>query len=360
MDVENAKHFLHKILGVDMLNLLKELCDACGVTGFEKEVGGIIAEKIKYFCDELYYDKAGNLIAFKKGKITPEKPVMYCAHMDEVGMMIKHINDDGTLLFDQVGMMPEVLPGKQVLVGKNKIAGVICSKPVHLIKDKDKGVSAENMYIDIGARSKSEAAKMGVYADYACFKNEFTLFGNGKMIRSKALDDRIGCAAMVDMIISGVKYDSYFVFSVGEEIGGVGAVAATREIKPGVCIVFESTTASDLPCNEGADMVCVPGNGPVCAFMDGGTMYDKKLYKTLREIAAQNGIPTQTKTKIAGGTDAASIQRSVDGVRVGIMSLACRYIHTSSCVAAAADAENYFRLAHFIDENMGELTGAVS
>ena len=109
-----------------MLNLLKELCDACGVTGFEKEVGGIIAEKIKYFCDELYYDKEGNLIAFKKGKITPEKPVMYCAHMDEVGMMIKHINDDGTLLFDQVGMMPEVLPGKHVLVGKNKIAGVIC------------------------------------------------------------------------------------------------------------------------------------------------------------------------------------------------------------------------------------------
>jgi endoglucanase len=199
---------------------------------------------------------------------------------------------------------------------------------------------------------------MGVYADYACFKNEFTIFGNGKMIRSKALDDRIGCAAMVDMIISGVKYDSYFVFSVGEEIGGVGAVAATREINPDVCIVFESTTASDLPCNEGADKVCIPGNGPVCAFMDGGTVYDKKLYKTLRGIAAQNGIPTQTKTKIAGGTDAASIQRSIEGIRVGIMSLACRYIHTSSCVASAADTENYFKLAHIIDENMEKLIGA--
>ena len=341
-----------------MIDLLRELCDACGVTGFEKEVGDIIADKIKNFCDELYYDKAGNLIAFKKGKITPKKPIMYCAHMDEVGLMIKHINDDGTLLFDQVGIMPEVLPGKHVTVGKNKIHGVICSKPVHLIKDKDKGVSTDNMYIDIGTFSREESARLGVYADYACFKNDFTVFGNGSMIRSKALDDRIGCAAMVDMIISGVSYDSYFVFSVGEEIGGVGAVAATREINPGITVVFESTTASDLPCNEGADKVCIPGNGPVSAFMDGGTVYDKAFYKKIREIASKNGIPSQTKTKIAGGTDAASIQRSIDGVRVTILSLPCRYIHTSSCVASVADTENYFKLAHLIDENLGELMGA--
>lgn len=338
-----------------MLNLLKELCDAPGVTGFEKNVGNIIADKIKHFCDSLYYDKAGNLIAFKKGKISPEKPIMYCAHMDEVGMMIKHINDDGTLLFEQVGMVPDVLSGKHVLVGKKLLPGVICSKPVHLIKDKDKGVSADDMYIDIGTRSRDESAKLGVYADFACFKNDFTVFGNGRMVRSKALDDRIGCTAMVDMIVSGVEYDSYFVFSVGEEIGGVGAVAATREIKPGVCIVFESTTASDLPCNDGADKVCIPGNGPVSAFMDGGTMYDKAIYKTIREIASENSIPTQTKSKVAGGTDAASIQRSIDGVRVGIISLACRYIHTSSCVASVEDVFNYIKLAHLADKNMDRL-----
>ena len=338
-----------------MLDLLKELCDAPGVTGFEKYVGNIISDKIKYFCDKLYYDKAGNLIAFKKGKTSPEKPVMYCAHLDEVGMMIKHINDDGTLLFEQVGMVPEVLPGKQVLVGKNLIPGVICSKPVHLIKDKDKGVNIDDMYIDIGTHSRDESAKLGVYADFVCFKNDFTSFGNGRMIRSKALDDRVGCMAMVEMITKGVEYDSYFVFSVGEEIGGVGAVAATRAIAPGVCIIFESTTASDLPCNNGADKVCMLGNGPVCAFMDGGTLYDKHLYKTLREIAAENGIPTQTKSKIAGGTDAASIQRSIDGVRVGIVSLACRYIHTSSCVASVDDVYNYVKLAQLADKNMDKL-----
>ena len=195
-----------------MLDLLKELCDAPGVTGFEKNVGNIIADKIKHFCDSLYYDKAGNLIAFKKGKISPDSPIMYCAHMDEVGMMIKHINDDGTLLFEQVGMVPDVLSGKHVLVGKKLLPGVICSKPVHLIKDKGKGVSADDMYIDIGTRSRDESAKLGVYADFACFKNDFTVFGNSRMVRSKALDDRIGCAAMVDMIVSGIEYDSYFVF----------------------------------------------------------------------------------------------------------------------------------------------------
>lgn len=338
-----------------MIKLLKELCDACGVSGFEPEVGDIIADKIKDFCDELYYDAAGNLIAFKKGVKHTGKTVMYCAHLDEVGMMIKHINDDGTLLFDQAGMCPEVLPGKRVVVGKNKIPGVICSKPVHLIKDKEKGVSSENMYIDIGTFSKEESEKLGVYADFACFSNEFIVFGGGSKIRSKALDDRIGCAVMVNMIKSGVEHDSYFVFTVGEELGGVGAVAATRKIKPDVTIVFEATTASDIPSNSGADRVCLPGLGVVVPFMDGGTVYDNRLYKKIREIAKENGIETQTKSKVAGGTDAASIQRSIDGVRVAAVSLACRYIHTGSCVAAVKDVENCFKLACIIDKNIDSL-----
>ena len=334
-----------------MIDLLKELCDANGVTGFEKEVGKLIAEKIKDYC-EVHFDKAGNLVAFKKGKKTPTENIMYCAHLDEVGMMIKHINDDGTLLFDQVGMMPSVLPGKHVVVGKNKIPGVICSKPVHLIKDKDKGLTEEDMYIDIGTLSLKESAMLGVYADYAAFANDFTVFGNGRMICSKALDDRIGCAAMVEMLKGETQYDSYFVFSVGEEIGGVGAVAATREINPGIAVVLESTTASDIPSNTGADKVCSPGMGPVVAYMDGGTVYDKTLYKKIRKIADENGIPTQTKSKVAGGTDAASIQRSIDGVAVCAVSLPCRYIHTSSCVASIRDAQEYLKLVKLVDRNM--------
>ena len=335
-----------------MIDLLHKLCDINGVSGFEKEIALFICNKIKDNCDSLYISSLGNVIAFKKGRKTPSKKVMYCAHMDEVGLMIRHINDDGTLLFETLGIMPEVLPSKRVVIGENKISGVICSKPVHLIKDSANNISTDNMYIDIGTCSKEESEMLGVYSQYAAFENDFTVFGSGKMIRSKALDDRVGCAVMIDMINSNLEYDSYFVFTVGEELGGLGASQAVREVNPDVAIIFESTTASDLPANTGGERVCVVGNGPVVPFMDGGTLYDKRLYKKIRTFAEKENIKTQTKTKIAGGTDAAYIQRSMSGVRVCAVSLACRYIHTGSCVASFNDIAQIFKLAHAIDKNI--------
>ena len=337
------------------LELLKELCNSNGVSGFERETALLIAEKIKDACNSLYISKVGNLVAFKKGKKTPPANIMYCAHMDEVGMMIRHINDDGTLLFEQTGIMPYVLPSKRVAVGKKRIPGVICSKPVHLLKDGGERISEKHMYIDIGAKSKEEAENLGVYTDYAAFENNFTVFGDGNMICSKALDDRIGCAVMIQMINSDLEYDSHFVFTVGEELGGAGAVEAARLVKPDIAIVFESTTASDIPSNKGADRVCSPGSGAVMPFMDGGTLYDRDLHAKIGEIARRHGVKIQTKSKIAGGTDAAYLQRSIDGVRVCAVSLACRYIHTACCVASVKDVESYEALAKLIDKNMSEL-----
>ena len=338
---------------------LKKYCDACGVSGFEKEAAEIIAADIKPYCDELYYDKVGNLVAVKKGTAPTRKPIVYLAHLDEVGMMIRHIGDDGTLLFDQVGIMADVLQSKRVLVGPQHIRGLIGAKPVHLQKEKGKKApEIDEMYIDIGVSSREEAEKMGVYAAYAAFENDFHVFGtDGAFVRSKALDDRIGCTVMAQMIKNGVKHDSVFVFTLGEELGGVGALAATREFEPEVAIILESTTASDLPCNKGADAVCSLGNGAVVPFMDGGTRYDHTLYKRIRALAAENGIKTQTKTRVAGGTDAASVQRAVGGVRVAAVSLPCRYIHSSSCVAARADMESMQKLVACIDENADTLIG---
>lgn len=335
-----------------MTELLHKLCDINGVSGFEKNIALFICEKIKDSCDSLYISTLGNVVAFKKGAKSPSKKVMYCAHMDEVGLMIRYINEDGTLLFEDVGIMPEVLPSKRVLIGENKIPGIICSKPVHLIKDNTNNISTEDMYIDIGTYSKEESEKLGVYAQYAAFENDFTVFGNGTMIRSKALDDRIGCAVMIDMINSCLEYDSYFVFTVGEELGGLGATQAVREVNPDVAVIFESTTASDIPCSAGGERVCALGDGPVVPFMDGGTLYDKELYKKIRTLAEKENIKTQTKTKIAGGTDAAYIQRSMSGVRVCAVSTACRYIHTSSCVCSILDISDVLKLAHSIDKNL--------
>lgn len=183
---------------------------------------------------------------------------MYCAHMDEVGFMIRHICEDGKLLFEAVGIQPEVLPSKRLSVAEH-IPGVICSKPVHLMKGENHTPQIEDMYIDIGCQNRAEAQALGVYASFAVFENRYTKFGAGSLVRSKALDDRFGCFVLTAILKNDLHYDSYFAFTVGEELGGTGAIAATREVKPGTALIFESTTASDLPSNTGADRVCVPG-----------------------------------------------------------------------------------------------------
>ena len=325
--------------------LLEKLCLAGAVSGFEDNVLEIIVEKIKDFCDELYRDRLGNLICFKKGQNRREKPFMVCAHMDEVGFCISGINDDGTLIFSQVGMNADVLPSRRVRVGKNNLAGVISARPAHLISDASKGISIDDLCIDIGCYDKQEAANLDLIGQQAYFDSDFCFFGSD-FIKSKALDDRVGCAIMCSLIKEDLLYDTYFVFTVGEELGGVGASCVTNQVKPYACLILEGTTASDTPYNKGGQRVCVVGNGPVCPFMDGGTLYDKEMYTGIRNLAKDNGIDCQTKTKIAGGTDASKIQSCLSGVKVAAISLACRYIHTGASVASTLDAQKMIKLAH--------------
>lgn len=330
--------------------LLKKLCLANGVSGFEDEVRDIIKDEILLFCDSVMTDAAGNLLAFKKGGATPSEKLMICAHMDEVGFCVKHINDDGTLLVDEVGMVTPIMPSKRVTIGNGKIPGVIGSKPVHLSGKSDGIPSIRDIFIDIGARDKKDAESMDVFGQYAAFESDFCEFGDG-LIKAKALDDRIGCAIMCMLARTALPCDVYFAFTVGEEIGGTGAAAAAYRISPDVCLVLEGTTASDLAGITEENAVCRIGGGPVSPFIDRGTMYDSEIYSAIRAIADKNGIPCQSKTKIAGGTDARNIAKSKGGIRVGALSLACRYIHTPSSVAAKCDMQNMLELsALFINE----------
>ena len=326
------------------LALLETLCNAHGVSGYEDEVADIIINLIKDNCDTVMKDGVGNVLAFKKGKKTPKEPIMLCAHMDEVGFSVKYINDDGTLDFLQVGMSGTVLPSKRVLVGKNKIPGVISARPVHLSHDKSKAVKQADLVIDIGAKNKAEAESLGVFGDYAAIDSEFVLLGDG-LVKAKALDDRIGCAIMCILSELELENDVYFAFTVGEELGGTGAIAATNRIKPGTALVLEGTTASDLYGYAEKDKVCKARFGAVCPFMDGGTFYDNGLYRKILSLAAENSIKVQTKTKIAGGTDGAKIQRTGKGAKVAALSLACRYIHTSSSIASVEDMESILALS---------------
>ena len=316
--------------------MLKDLCNINSTSGDEKEIREFILNEIKNSC-EYNVDSLGSIIAFKKGKKAPKNKVMICAHMDEVGFIITDITSDGYLKFGLVGGIDtKVIVNRVVTV--NGIDGVIGLKPVHLLSDdeKSKSPSLKSLFIDIGAKDREEAEKYVSLGDYAYFKNDFYELGNG-MIKSKALDDRIGCMLMIELIKSDLEYDTYFCFNVQEEVGLRGSTCTSYSVQSDISVVLESTTAGDLCGVTGGDRVCVLGNGPVVSFMDGRTIYDKDLYNLAMSVANVNGIKVQTKTAIAGGNDAGAIQTSGRGSRVMAISLPCRYIHSASSVVKADD-----------------------
>ena len=178
-----------------------------------------------------------------------------------------------------------------------------------------------------------------VVFDTACLE-----FGHG-FLKAKAIDDRIGCAVMVELLKEPLPMDCTFVFTVQEEVGTRGAFGAAFSVTPDIALVLEGTTAADLPGMPGHKRVCVPGKGPVIPYMDGGTVYDRDLYDLLRTQAEQGKIPWQTKEYLSGGTDAAAIQRTKEGVRGAGIAAAVRYLHTPTSVVSLEDCENMLILA---------------
>ncbi len=289
----------------------------------------------------------GNLIVFKRGKKATGNKLMLSAHMDEVGLMITWLEEDGTLRFDTVGGIDRrVLLGKRVWIGDDRIPGVIGSKPIHLTtKEERKSVpKLDDLYIDIGTLTREETAQLVSQGDVAVFDPTCVEFGSG-MLKAKAIDDRVGCAVLLKLLEEELPLDCTFVFSVQEEVGTRGAFGSAFSVHPELALVVEGTTASDLPGTPAHQQVCAPGKGPVVAFMDNGTIYDRGLFNLMRDLAEENRIPWQTKHMIAGGTDARTIQRSREGTRVIGIAAAVRNIHTPSSVAAISDIENMLRLA---------------
>ncbi|MBR3969682.1 MAG: M42 family metallopeptidase [Ruminococcus sp.] len=338
-----------------MKELLKELCLINGTSGDEILVRQAIIEKIKDHC-EYRIDNLGNLIAFCKGKKTSGKKLMIAAHTDEVGFIVTYINSDGTLCFNEVGGIDTTAAiGRQVTVG-NGIKGVVGSTAIHNLskEQREKPPKYENMYIDIGADSKEEAEKLVRLGDSVYFDSEFVELG-GNCVKSKAIDDRAGCAIMIQLIREGVEYDTYFVFNVQEEVGLRGSTASSFSVAPDFAIVLEATTASDIDGVSGAKKVCSLGKGPVVGFMDRSTVYDKELYRMAFESAEELGIPCQTKTMIAGGNDSGAIHTSRGGVRTIAVSVPCRYIHSPSCVINKGDFENTLTLTRELARRIHEL-----
>lgn len=339
-----------------MKELLKELCMLNGVSGDESGVREYIAEKIKDKC-EISVDALGNLICFCPGKRPASKKLMICAHMDEVGFIVTYIREDGTLCFGEVGGIdPSVILGRQVSVGKDNISGVVGSTAVHNLskEQREQPPKINDMYIDIGADSREEAEEYVSPGDPVYFGSEFTELGE-RCIKSKAIDDRAGCAMMIKLILEKPEYDTYFVFNVQEEIGLRGSRVSAFSVAPDFAIVLEATTAADIDGVSGQKRVCALGEGPVVGFMDRSTVYDKELYRLAFDTAKELDIPCQTKTMIAGGNDSGAIHLSGKGVRTIAVSVPCRYLHSPSCVIDASDLGSSLALVRALARKVHEL-----
>ena len=330
-----------------MIETLKTLCGLSGVSSWEDPVRDYIRQRVEPHADRVEMDALGNLIVFKRGAKAAGNKLMLCAHMDEVGLMVKSVTEEGYLKFGCVGGIDRrILLGKQVEVGERKIPGIIGLKAIHLTtaEERKKVPKLTDLYIDIGAKDKEEALAQVEPGDVCTCVSDAVEFGEG-LLKAKAIDDRVGCAVMVKLLEEELPMDCTFVFTAMEEVGTRGAFGAAFSVTPEIALVLEGTTAADVPALEPDRQVCWPGKGPVLSWMDGGTIYDRGLFELLRELAEKDGIPWQMKHYLSGGTDGGAVQRTKAGVRVTGISAAVRYLHAPNSVCSISDAEQMLALA---------------
>jgi len=323
--------------------LLKRLTDANGLPGFECEVREIIKEEIKPYVDEMYTDRMGNLIAVKN-KNKEGRHLVLSAHMDEVGLCITHIDKDGYLRFHSWGVDARILPSKIVKIGKDKLTGVIGTKAVHLQKpdERTKALEVEQMYIDIGAESKEEAENLVSVGEFVAFDSDFVEFGT--KIKAKALDDRVGCMAIIEALKSDCPHKITACFNVQEEVGLRGSKITAYQVHADLVLNLEGTVCADTMGIKEHQTVTIQGKGPSISMIDRTSVYLKKYIDALTTVADKNGIPYQFRRTNMGGTDAANYHEAHGGTAVIGLAVPCRYIHSPVSVVDKRDLDNYVKL----------------
>ena len=342
------------------IDLLRQLSETPGGPGDEEAIRNLIARAIHPHVDELSIDNIGNLIAFKKGTGTSGLKAAAAAHMDEIGFMITKIDDDGLLhVARSGGVNPRTVLGKRVQVGPDRIPGVIAVRPPHLAEDWRKESQQvpkiRDLVIDIGAKDKDEAKSKVKPGQYAVFQTPFRLLGleeplpadaplpaSGR-ISGKAFDDRLGCAALMELLAGPrLPFDFYGVFTVQEEIGLRGAQVAGGWLEPDIAFILEGTTCPDTP--GAPDQKPTPattrlGHGPAITQMDRSHITPPRLLQYVLRTAQARGIPYQFKHPNTGGTDAAGFTRQ-RGIPAIIISTPARYIHAPVAISDLGDFWN--------------------
>ena len=324
---------------------LKMLTALNGVSGNEDCVRDAIMDHVKAHCDDVKVDRMGNVIAYQKGTGSGEH-VMLVAHMDEVGLIVRGIKDDGLIVYETVGGLdPRIMVSKRVRVGNDAIPGVIGCKAIHLQtqEERAKPLTHKQLYVDIGTKDKAVTEKLVALGDYIAFESEYVEFGDG-LVKAKALDDRVGCYNLLRLMQSRYPGDVTYAFTVQEEVGLRGAYVAARQSDADIALVLESTTANDLGDVSDHFKVCRVGRGVVISFMDNASIAHPDVNRKLRTLGEQKGIAWQPKTYIAGGNDAGAIQTARGSVAVCTLSIPCRNIHSPANVCSLSDVDAQYQL----------------
>lgn len=334
-----------------MLERLKKLCALPGISGHEGPVRAFLKAELKGLAVEPFTDALGSLYYRRPGN---GPRIMLAAHMDEVGMVVSGFREDGTLAYSPAGLDARVLAGKRVKVGPRGLHGVIGCKAIHLQKEAEfkRVFPHEELYLDIGAKDKADAQAVVRVGDPVWFDSEPAELGG--LLLAKALDDRIGCAILAELLLKEeFDCDLWAVFTVQEELGLRGAMAAATRAQPDLALVLEGTTANDLPERTPPQAVTRVGAGAAITVMDNRTIALPEMVAALEKTAKAHNIPYQLRQGVKGGTDGGAIHQALAGCPVGGISVPCRYIHSPSSLASPSDIRAAYELARaFLRDKM--------
>jgi putative aminopeptidase FrvX len=341
------------------LALLRELTEAIAVSGDEAAIRQVVSHHVGPYADEMRVDVLGNLLVTRRGRGRRRPRVMVAAHMDEVGVMVTSVEDDGSLRMDTVGAIrPRDLVAKPVLVGRGRIPGVIGAYPPHLTntEDSSEAIGIDDLRIDIGADSQLEALARVKPGNLASFATSFKR--SEGTIRAKALDDRIGVATLIELIAEQPEgFDLLAAFTVQEEVGARGAEAAAYALAPDAAVALDCTPANDLPVWDGSENTGYNarlGGGPAVYVADKATISDPRLLELFQDAAVRAGIIFQLRQPGGGATDAGAIHLSRRGVPSISVSVPGRYVHTAAGIASLDDWRASVRLLRAALPRIGE------
>jgi len=338
---------------------LKTICETPGASGFEMPIRRKIMELIKAVVDEYNVDNLGNLITLKKGNRNPEnKKILLAAHMDEIGFVVTHIDDEGFLKFHPLGGFdPKTLTAQRVIVhGKKDLVGVMGTKPIHVMSDDErkKVPKTTDFFIDLGMK-KEEVLKWISIGDPVTREREFIEMGD--CVNCKSIDNRISVYILIEALkkLQSFPFDVYGVFTVQEELGMRGANVTAHQINPDFVIALDTTIAYDVPGAQPHEKVTSLGKGTAIKIMDASVICDPRMVEYLKHIANHKKINWQPEILTAGGTDTAVLQRmGKKGAISGAISIPTRHLHQVIEMANKEDISQTIKLLCAAVENIGE------